>query len=121
MSLLTHASVVVSYCARATKEALTEPIPGDTRGQALASLQPLNTDLAGGSKVYCEDVLAACFNYVLPLEVIEWFVGLPWSTADDATLVVSGEDSAVRVVVVESGRVVVRHDPTAAVGGWGEA
>lgn len=62
MSTLCDVTVVLNHTpAKALHQALTAPIPGSD-GQSLALL---DTDKAGGSKVYTGTIYAACFNHII--------------------------------------------------------
>ena len=77
------------------KAAITSPIASDPRGQRLVKL---DTEAAGGTKVFCSAIYAAAFNYVSPSEVIAHLETVPWSEYATAVAVISPEEDEPVVV-----------------------
>lgn len=53
------------------------------------------TESAGGSKVFCGDLYAACFNHVRTDEILKYLEAVPWGGSAAATII--EEDGRVTV------------------------
>lgn len=90
MSVITDATIHVHYATEALHAALVKPFPFDVaREQRFVKI---DTDHAGGTKVFCSDLYAGAFNFVGVYDLSDWFLALPWSDVDTATLSAEGEN-----------------------------
>ena len=91
MSYITEAVIWLDSAGKDVRAAVSLPLPFDeVRHQ---QFRLLDTEPAGGSKVFCSDVYAGAFNYVSGDDLEEWFKALPWGRYDRATLMWEAEGS----------------------------
>lgn len=95
MSVLTHVTLHANILDRRAFDAAATREVDEWRGQALRSL---DTEQAGGHKVFCDAIYAACFNHVDPYEVEEFLRNLPWGYGWGVAVVDHEHDDRPRVI-----------------------
>jgi hypothetical protein len=81
MSYLTEVLLFVNgLITDPARAALTAPVPDDEREQSLelmdTAFSRVSTEYAGGTKVFCSEVYAACFNHFPAYRVVPWLSNL---------------------------------------------
>ncbi len=84
MSYLTEVVLHVDYDYDAVVRLHLSQVPVDGRFQHFAMLE---TEHAGGSKVYTGDVYAACFNYVSSETVVQYLSAISWPCVAAAAII----------------------------------
>jgi hypothetical protein len=84
MSLITQVVVIAPIIRDEQVPGITDPLPFDERQQ---SLRRLNTEQAGGVKVFSQSIYAAAFNYLDVGAFEDWLDALPWGYARPLVLI----------------------------------
>jgi hypothetical protein len=94
MSHVTNAVIHCGALDSPARAALADPLP-DIRTERFLRL-PYN--VCGGSRVMETDLYAAAFNHIRVSAIIAWFISLPWTDEDDATLSIYDQDGECVIV-----------------------
>lgn len=97
MSLITNVVLIAPIFEGTEIPGLTDPLPfDDDRHQRL---ERMNTGMAGGTKVFCDSIYAAAFNYVSPFDLRDWLATLPWGWRQPIIFIDLEGDEAVHRLV----------------------
>lgn len=103
MSYITNVVLHVDCAPDEVEEKLTEPF--DTRGTIEESLGKLDTEPAGGTKVFMGDLYCGAFNYLNNEALLRWLKDVVEDTLTRGVLSIFSESDFCWVYLIDEGTI----------------